>query len=109
MYNKYLYTSFHDYAIEQIHDQNVYLHHFYKNGKMLTCRSREKCIPRSTKKQLYRYLRYLVNTGLIKKLGKPIEDGRKIPIEFDEVTNNITYHYSTLYKNLQTDLYIKED
>lgn len=78
--------------IQVCNDDNV-CHYFYKNGKQLMCQATEGAIKANTKKQLYRYLCYLVNSGLINKFNTSImsNDNRLMPYELKEDTNEIIY------------------
>lgn len=88
-------ASYLNYTIEQSHyPEDSYCHHFYKNGKIMPCTSIDKCIPRTTKKQLYRYLRYLVKTGLIQKFDQIIKHSDRdveVPYRLNERTGEVIY------------------
>lgn len=80
-------------SITQIYKNNTFCHAFYKNNKKLYVTSKEHCIPRSTKKQLYRYLRYLVNNNIFDSFKvKQLDDGFiQIPTELNEYTSTVRY------------------
>lgn len=83
-----------DYSIVQVLNGNYYSHYYYKAGKPMLCKSSSACIPRSTKKQLYRYLRYLVNTGIIAMFNEYSFNNQRYyaPNAFDEVYCKIDYY-----------------
>ena len=86
-------VTYKGYTMEQVCNNDDIYHYFYKNGKKLMCQATEGTIKANTDKQLYRYLCYLVDSGLICKLNISVvsNDVRLVPYELKEDTNEIIY------------------
>ena len=110
MMQKVLSASYGGYTIKQRYSANILVHDFYSNdAKQIGESCSSSCIFRSTKKQLYRYLRYLVNSGIINKLESYCSNNGKTCFTsgFNEL-NGKSWQYSYNKPATQNTIYQDE-